>query len=123
MAKPPAEQLLFGLWHIVWMSNWDEDYFNEEVQAFLKIEETGQSEFQFGYVQGQMDCRITTDPESSSVKFTWEGIDAADGTPCSGRGWAVVKKGELRGKIFFHLGDDSKFLARRPASKTAQKKK
>ena len=26
-----------GTWHITEMSEWDEDYFNMEVQAFIKI--------------------------------------------------------------------------------------
>ena len=37
MAKAKAKQKspFTGLWHIVSMSGWDEDYFNEEVQAFI----------------------------------------------------------------------------------------
>ena len=38
-------------------------------------------------------------------------IDEMD--PASGRGWAVIENGELRGRIFIHLGDDSMFRARR----------
>ncbi len=34
MAKKKHESPFTGLWHIVSMSGWDEDYFNEEVQAF-----------------------------------------------------------------------------------------
>ena len=44
--KTPFE----GLWHIVHMSEWDEDYFNEEVQAFIEFEADGTGHFQFGYV-------------------------------------------------------------------------
>ena len=38
-------------------------------------------------------------------------IDEMD--PASGRGCAVIENGELRGRIFIHLGDDSMFRARR----------
>ena len=31
MGKKKQESLFTGLWHIVSMSEWDEDYFNEEV--------------------------------------------------------------------------------------------
>ena len=43
MAKIKAEQksLFTGLWHIVSMETWDENYFNEEVQAFIELEENG----------------------------------------------------------------------------------
>jgi hypothetical protein len=44
------------------------------------------------------------------VEFSWEGNDECD--PASGRGWAVLEEdGSLRGRIFFHLGDDSGFTA------------
>jgi hypothetical protein len=35
--------------------------------------------------------------------------------PAQGRGWAVLKGGELHGMIFFHGGDDSEFVASRAA--------
>ena len=49
-----------GLCHIVSMMTWDEDYFNEEVQAFIEFEENGTGHFQLGYVQGYMDWRHGT---------------------------------------------------------------
>jgi hypothetical protein len=52
MGKKKQESLFTGLWHIVSMSGWDEDYFSEEVQAFIEFEANGTGHFQFGYVQG-----------------------------------------------------------------------
>ena len=44
--------------------------------------------------------------------LTWEGFD--EGDPVNGRGWTVVEEdGSLRGRIYFHLGDDSGFRAER----------
>ena len=40
-------------------------------------------------------------------------MDAAQG-----RGWAVIKDGELHGMIFFHGGDDSGFVAEVEAAET-----
>ena len=60
MAKPKARAPFEGLWHIVSMDTWDEDYFNEEVQAFIEFEAGGIGNFQFGYVSGYMDWRATT---------------------------------------------------------------
>ena len=34
------------------MATWDEDYINEEVQAFIEFDDKGSGDFQFGYVQG-----------------------------------------------------------------------
>ena len=41
-----------GVWHIKEMENWDEDYFNMEVQAYIEIDERGSGDFQFGLVTG-----------------------------------------------------------------------
>jgi hypothetical protein len=59
-AKAKQKSPFEGLWHIVSMSGWDEDYFNEEVQAFIELEANGTGHFQFGYVRGYMDWRQGT---------------------------------------------------------------
>jgi hypothetical protein len=51
MAKPTPKSPSTGLWHIVSMDTWDEDYLNEEVQAFIEFEDNSTGNFQFGYVQ------------------------------------------------------------------------
>ena len=57
-----------------------------------------------------MDCREVERDGRPGVEFSWEGNDECD--PASGRGRAVLKNdGSLRGRIFFHLGDDSGFTA------------
>jgi hypothetical protein len=61
-----------GLWHIVSMTGWDEDYFSEEVQAFVEFK-SGTDHFQFGYVHGYMDWRPGTREGQSAVEWTWEG--------------------------------------------------
>ena len=49
-----------------------------------------------------MDCRLTTRDGESAVEWTWDGNDEMD--PAQGRGWAVVKRDELHGMIFFPSG-------------------
>lgn len=102
-----------GRWHIVSMTEWDEDYINEEVEAFVELEPDGLGSFQFGYVQGQIDWRTTSRNGKPAVEFSWEGGDGADGTPLTGRGWAILDGDELNGMIFIHLGDESGFVAKR----------
>lgn len=55
--KPKPNSPLLGRWLIVSMSNWDEDYLNEEVPAFIKFESRQRGEFHFGYVRGGIDYR------------------------------------------------------------------
>jgi hypothetical protein len=101
-----------GTWHIYEMEMWDEDYFNMEVQAYLKIDSEGHGDFQFGLVSGQIDGEIVKEGSDERFEFTWEGNDECD--PASGGGSFRLKDADtLEGKIKFHLGDSSKFLAKR----------
>jgi len=109
MAK--AKSPLLGRWHIVSMADYGDEYLDEEVEAFIEINDQGWGSFHFGNVQGQMDCRVTTRDGEPAVEWSWDGnaeMDAAQG-----RGWAAVKGEELHGMIFLHGGDDFEFVARR----------
>ena len=101
-----------GLWHITEMDEWDEDYFNMDVQAYIQINEENLGEFQFGLVSGQLDGEVEKVGNKERFFFTWEGSDEMD--PVSGSGWLALKtRNTLEGKIKFHLGDSSMLLAKR----------
>ncbi len=114
--KPKPESPLHGRWRIVSMSAWEDEYLDEEVQAFFEFEETGRGSFQFGYIQGLMDCQTTSRGGKPAVEFSWEGGDGADGTPLTGRGWAILQGDELSGLFCIHEGDESEFEATRATS-------
>jgi hypothetical protein len=114
--RPKPKSPFHGRWRIVSMSEWDEEYLDEEVEAFIEFDEKDGGSFQFGYVQGQIDGRTTSREGNPAVEFSWEGGDGADGTPLTGRGWAILQGNELHGMIFIHLGDDSEFEATRATS-------
>jgi hypothetical protein len=122
MAKKLKSQNPFtGRWHIVSMDGWDQDYVDEEEEGYFELTDKGWGELHFGYVHGQMDCRLTTRDGEPAVEWTWDGnaeMDAAQG-----RGWAVVKGDELHGMIFFHGGDDSGFVAVKAGGKKRGKGK
>lgn len=100
-----------GIWHIYEMEMWDEEYFNMEVQAYIKIDSNGLGSFQFGLVSGHIDGEIVKGGRDERFEFTWEGNDECD--PASGSGWVRLKnKDTIEGKFKFHLGDSSKFLAK-----------
>ena len=101
-----------GIWHIYEMEAWGEDYFNMEVQAYIKVGPNGLGEFQFGLVCGHIDGEIVQDGRDERFEFTWEGNDECD--PALGSGWLRLKgEGNIEGRIKLHLGDGSNFLARR----------
>ena len=108
---PKAESPFVGNWHIVSMTEWDEDYLNEEVQAFVDFDALGDGEFQFGPVSGGIDYRVSRRDGKPTIEFSCEGNDGTENR--SGRGWAVAEGDELQGMMFIHCGDDSGFVARR----------
>ena len=103
---------LMGIWHIYEMEAWDEDYFNMEVQAYIEIREGDLGNFQFGLVSGHLDGYWEQEEGKERFVFSWDGQDEVD--PTSGMGWMrLTEKDEVEGLIHFHLGDRSKFEARR----------
>jgi len=101
-----------GTWYIEEMETWSEDYFNMEVQAFIRINSNNMGDFQFGLVQGNLDGKVEECPGGPRFEFTWEGVDEMD--PVHGSGWLKVRrKVILEGEFRIHLGDRSTFLARR----------
>ena len=76
-----------GLWHIYEMDFWDEDYFNMEVQAYIRIDGNA-GEFQFGLVTGDIDGKTVKHREEERFEFTWEGSEECDFA--SGSGWIVA---------------------------------
>ena len=101
-----------GTWYIYEMEAWDEDYFNMEVQAYLRIGAKGLGDFQFGLVWGQIDGELERCGDEERFVFTWEGNDEND--PALGAGWLrMTGENTVEGKIKFHLGDSSLFWAKR----------
>ena len=121
VAKRKTANPFLGRWQIVSMTEWDEDYLNEEVEAYIDFSADSLGSFQFGYVQGAIDHRIIERDGKPAVEFSWEGGDGADGTPLTGRGWAVLEGDELSGMIFIHLGDESGFVARHAGKNRGRK--
>lgn len=101
-----------GRWRIVQMEKWDQDFVDLVVPGYIQFEENDSGEFQFGAVFGSMECPIKPSDKSERLEFSWDGEDDVD--PLNGRGWASVNEdGQLVGRLYFHDGDDSGFIAER----------
>lgn len=99
-----------GTWHIVEMEIWDKEYFNIEVQAYLRIRKSGTGNFQFGLVSGQIDGHVEESASGRRFSFTWEGQSEMD--PVSGSGWLKKTAAEkAEGMINMHMHDRSSFRA------------
>ncbi|HMP57773.1 MAG TPA: hypothetical protein PKD86_00345 [Gemmatales bacterium] len=119
MAKSQTQSSFAGRWRITSMEQWDQEFIDEEEEGYFEFEGRG-GQFHFGYVHGNMNCRPTTRDGEPAVEWTWDGNDEMD--TAQGMGWAVIKGDELHGKIYFHQGDDSEFVAKRVAVKKSGKK-
>jgi hypothetical protein len=99
-----------GTWHIYEMSEWDENYFNMETQAYIEIQTNNLGTFQFGLVYGSLDGYLEQVNGQQRFTFTWEGNDEMD--EAMGSGWLQLEgNDEVEGFLKFHLGDDSTFRA------------
>jgi hypothetical protein len=101
-----------GRWRIVEMELWDQDAVDLVTPGFLEFQPNGTGSFGFIAVQGDVDWREAPREGRPGVEFSWEGVD--EGDAASGRGWVTLEPdGGLRGRLYFHLGDDSDFHATR----------
>jgi hypothetical protein len=99
-----------GRWRIVEMELWDADAIDLLGPGFIEFDDDLTGQFRFIAVEGWMDCREGRHDGRDGVEFTWAGSD--DNDPATGRGWATQADSRtLKGRIFFHLGDDSGFRA------------
>lgn len=121
IAKRKSTNPLLGRWLIEHMDQWDVAEESEELQPFIEFERSDTGQFQFDCVHGEMDCRLTQRDGQPAVEFTWDGNDETEHV--FGRGWAILNGDELNGTIFFHLGDESGFTARRDAKKSGRKRR
>jgi len=98
-----------GTWRIIEMEQWDQAYIDLVVPGYITFREDNLGELQFGAVHGDLDYRLEPHHDTECLEFSWEGEDEMD--PVSGHGWAIIKDGQLQGRIYFHEGDDAGFTA------------
>ncbi len=60
-------------------------------------------------MDGSLDERIESYGDAERLEFSWEGSDEMD--PASGRGWAMIRDGQLQGKWSCYDGDDAGCVA------------
>jgi len=97
-------------WRIVEMEMWERNEIEEQRPARIQFHRDGTGELHFLVVQGGIDCRFQMRDGRAFVEFSWSGFSEMDET--CGRGRAELESdSRLKGRVFFHLGDDSAFAA------------
>ena len=106
-----AKHALLGMWRIVETELWDLDDLDLIEPAHLTLEPKGHGTLGLLAIEALLDYRVAQREDLPAVEFSFEGSD--EGDRISGRGWAVLDGEQLRGRLFFHQGDDSGFTASR----------
>ena len=89
------------------MEQWDRDYIDMVSPGYIALRKGGTGQLHFGCVEAELDWRGAADTER--LVFTFTGFD--EGDEVTGRGWAEVQGTRLTGRIAFHQGDESGFVA------------
>jgi hypothetical protein len=100
-----------GNWRIVEMELWDRDVLHMVEPASLTLAKDNQGRIAFIAVEAWVDYRVVLREGLPAIEFSFQGTD--EGDEISGRAWAVLEGERLRGRLFFHMGDDSSFVAER----------
>jgi hypothetical protein len=108
-----AKHSLLGTWRIVATELWDVDDLDLTDPAHLTLAPKGHGRLGLLAIEADLDYRVVQREGLPAIEFSFEGSD--EGDRISGRGWAILDGEQLRGRLFFHHGDDSGFTASRPA--------
>ena len=90
---------------------WDREALDLVAPAMLSLKPKGVGQIAFIAIEAQLDYRAVMRDGLPGVEFSFQGFD--EGDEVMGRGWAILQGEQLRGRLFFHQGDDSSFVARR----------
>ena len=117
-------KVFLGNWRIIETELWDREALDLVAPAMLSLKPKGVGQIAFIAIEAQLDYRVVMRDGLPGVEFSFQGSD--EGDEVMGRGWAILQGEQLRGRLFFHQGDDSSFVARRephrksPANRRSQ---
>lgn len=118
MKKLSSQKTISGHWYIIWMEQWDQEYVDLVEPGYVRINNDGRGEFQFGVVVGSFHANS----EKTCFDSTWEGSQECD--EARGKIDGILneeeKEGELCGPIALWEGDDSEYRAVRLTSSEDQ---
>jgi hypothetical protein len=107
----PAKNALLATWRVVETELWDVDDLDLTEPARVTLKPKGHGRLGLLAIEAELDYRVVQRVGLPAVEFSFEGFD--EGDRISGRGWAALDGEQLRGRLFFHQGDDCGFTARR----------
>lgn len=100
-----------GTWRIIETEMWDLEDLDIVEEARITFERDGVGELRLLAIGASIDYRVGQRDGAACVEFSWAGYDESE--PVSGRGWARIDSGVMKGTLFIHQGDESTFVAYR----------
>lgn len=101
-----------GLWDIYEIKIISGDFINVEMQSFIKINEGGRGQFQFGAITGDLTGEIIEQGINKKFMFRWLGMDKVK--MVNGSGWIEIPKEDLmEGEVTFYNGQKWRILAKK----------
>ncbi|HUG91586.1 MAG TPA: hypothetical protein VML55_12165 [Planctomycetaceae bacterium] len=111
-----------GRWRIDAMRAWEADFLDVDEPGCLQFDERGgYGSFHFGYLDAEIDYRLTERDGQPAAEFTWEGADHVDID--HGRGWAIVNGDTLHGMLYPHCGEETTFECTRSPRQPSRRKR
>jgi hypothetical protein len=114
------DTIFIGDWRIIETELWTREDLDLVAPATLSLHEDGGGRIAFIVVEAQVDYRTVVRDGLPAIEFSFHGFD--EGDQVTGRGWAVLEDERLRGRLFFHQGDDSSFVAERRRQRRSRKR-
>ena len=96
-----------GMWKIVEMDTWDQDYVELNGPGCLQLEESGYGKLCFGGVEAQL--KWMPRKKGAGITFSFDGFD--EGDQIKGNGFAELEGPVLIGFVSFDEGEESGFAA------------
>jgi hypothetical protein len=103
--------VFLGDWRIIETELWDIEDLDLVTAATISLNSNHEGRLAFIAVEAQLDYRVVLRGGLPAIEFSFQGFD--EGDEVMGRGWAVLESERLSGRLFFHQGDDSAFIAER----------
>lgn len=100
------------------MEAWDREALDLVAHARLSLKPKGTGRIAFIAIEAELDYRAVMRDGSPAIEFSFQGYD--EGDVVTGRGWAILEGAKLQGRIFFHQGEDSTFVARRESGRVSR---
>ena len=104
---------IVGKWRLLDMEQWDQDFIDLVEPGYISFKKDGTGEMVFGAVNLSLNWERTG---NGKAEFTFSGFDEMD--EVSGRGTVFVSSCQLGGRINFHQGERSGFVAKKWSKKS-----